>query len=226
MFCVRYAPLALILFAFVLPARASWISPFISEFHYDNPGVDVDEFVAVTGPAGLDLSGWQIILYNGANGDPYRSVSLSGVLGGRVDAWAEAYWRIAGMQNGPDALALVAPADRLIDFVAYEGDVLAASGVAAGLGAKTLPVAEGGATDVGSSLQRVGGVDSWAWVVAPATPGELNRGLGGFDAAGVPAVSAWILWLSGIGGWLLLSIRHRPWQVGAVQGLQALRCHR
>ena len=223
MFCVRSAPLALILFAFVLPARATWISPFISEFHYDNPGVDVDEFVAVTGTVGLDLSGWQIVLYNGANGESYKSVPLSGILGGNADAWAEAYWSIAGIQNGPDALALLAPGDRLIDFVGYEGEVLAEAGVAAGFAARTLPVAEGSDTAVGSSLQRTGGLDSWAWVSAPATPGVLNQGLVGVDATSVPAPHAWVLWMAGSCGWLLLLTGRRQRPFAAAPAWQSMR---
>ena len=82
MFCLRSASLTLLLFAFMLPARATWVSPFISEIHYDNVGADVNELIAVTGPAALDLSGWQLVLYNGANGRPYDSVPLAGGFGG------------------------------------------------------------------------------------------------------------------------------------------------
>ena len=38
---------------------------FISEFHYDNAAADEGEFVEVTAPAGTDLTGWSIVLYNG-----------------------------------------------------------------------------------------------------------------------------------------------------------------
>ena len=41
---------------------------FISEFHYDNAGADAGEFVEVTAPAGTDLTGWSIVLYNGTGG--------------------------------------------------------------------------------------------------------------------------------------------------------------
>lgn len=39
---------------------------FINEIHYDNIGSDVGEFVEVAGPAGTSLTGWSIVLYNGA----------------------------------------------------------------------------------------------------------------------------------------------------------------
>ena len=38
----------------------------ISEFHYDNTGADTGEAVEVSAPAGTDLTGWQVVLYNGA----------------------------------------------------------------------------------------------------------------------------------------------------------------
>ena len=41
---------------------------WINEIHYDNNGADVNEFVEVAGTAGLNLSDYQIILYNGNGG--------------------------------------------------------------------------------------------------------------------------------------------------------------
>ncbi len=38
---------------------------FINEIHYDNDGTDADEAVEIAGPAGTDLTGWTIVLYNG-----------------------------------------------------------------------------------------------------------------------------------------------------------------
>jgi len=211
MICLGRASLALLLLALVLPAQATWISPFISEIHYDNVGADENEFVALTGPGELDLSGWQIVLYNGATSKPYGYVALSGRLGHPGGLWAERYWPFVGIQNGPDAVALVSP-DGLIDFVAYESAVLALEGEASGAVARLLPVSEGGSAAGTSSLQRVGTADSWSWLQGPATPGLLNRGLTGFAEAAVPAMNAWQLWLAGIFAWLLLpgSSRFRP----------------
>jgi hypothetical protein len=45
---------------------------FINEFHYDNTGGDTGEFIEIAGPAGTDLTGWSIVLYNGANGSTVR----------------------------------------------------------------------------------------------------------------------------------------------------------
>ena len=37
----------------------------ISEVHYDNAGTDAGESIEISGPAGTDLTGWSVILYNG-----------------------------------------------------------------------------------------------------------------------------------------------------------------
>ena len=208
---LRCASLTLLLFACVLPVQATWLSPFISEIHYDNAGADVDEFVAVTGPAQLDLSGWTIDLYNGTNGLPYRSVSLSGRLGVPGESLAERFWMLSGMQNGPDAVALLSPTDRLVDFVAYEGAVVARDSLIGGAVARLIPVVEGPATQPGTSLQRRGAESDWAWSVALATPGLLNRGLGVIETVSVPVVSSVKLWFAGCLAWLVWYGRRRPW---------------
>ena len=41
-------------------------APFINEIHYDNVGTDSGEAIEVAGPAGTDLTGWSLVLYNGA----------------------------------------------------------------------------------------------------------------------------------------------------------------
>ena len=53
---------------------------FINEIHYDNTGTDTGEAIEVAGPAGTDLSGWSLVLYNGSNGNTYSTTNLSGVL--------------------------------------------------------------------------------------------------------------------------------------------------
>ena len=222
--CTRYAPWALVLVVLATPAAASWVSPFISEFHYDNAGPDVGEFVAVTGPDGLDLSGWRVVFYNGADGLPYRSVALDGVLDGNGAGLAEAYWPVAGVQNGPDALALVSAADEVVDFVAYEAQVVALGDVARDLTARLLPIAQDSRSAVGSSLQRRGGADDWAWVSAAATPGRLNAGLVGAAQASVPTAAAWMLLLAALVGWRLASARRAVYVEGSVASLPSRHC--
>jgi hypothetical protein len=47
---------------------------FINESHYDNEGSDSAELVEVAAPAGTDLSGMAVVLYNGRSSrlKPYR----------------------------------------------------------------------------------------------------------------------------------------------------------
>ena len=47
----------------------------ISEIHYDNAGTDAGEAIEVSAPAGTDLTGWQIVLYNGTGGASYDTRS-------------------------------------------------------------------------------------------------------------------------------------------------------
>src|SRR4051812_26165233 len=51
-----------------------------SELHYDNDGTDSGESLGVAGPAGTDLTGWRVVLYNGGNGLAYNTQTLSGPL--------------------------------------------------------------------------------------------------------------------------------------------------
>ena len=38
----------------------------VSEIHYDNDGTDTGEAIEIAGPAGTDLTGWSVVLYNGS----------------------------------------------------------------------------------------------------------------------------------------------------------------
>ena len=76
---------SLLLLAGLLPMAAASVvlgaTPvFINEIHYDNTGTDAGEFVEIAGPAGTDLAGWSIVLYNGSGGAPYDTDPLSGTI--------------------------------------------------------------------------------------------------------------------------------------------------
>src|SRR5438067_738400 len=51
-----------------------------AELHYDNAGADVGEAIEVSGPAGADVTGWQVVLYNGTGGASYNTQTLSGAI--------------------------------------------------------------------------------------------------------------------------------------------------
>jgi len=61
-------------------AATAATSIFINEIHYDNTGTDAGEAIEVAGPAGTDLTGWSIVLYNGSGGASYDTDALSGVM--------------------------------------------------------------------------------------------------------------------------------------------------
>src|SRR5690554_6919660 len=60
--------------------RIPQTEPWINEFHYDNIGGDVGEFVEIAGEAGIDLSNYNLELYNGLNGSRYRNIALRGII--------------------------------------------------------------------------------------------------------------------------------------------------
>lgn len=167
---------------------------FINEIHYDNAGADSGEFVEIAGPAGTDLSGWQLLFYNGSASQlkTYASTYLSGVLGddtGTGYGFTTVYQ--SGIQNGaPDGLALVDGIGNLVQFISYEGSFTAAAGVAAGVTSVDIGAAESSSTAVGQSMQLQGSgtLDSdFSWTADLAqTPGALNQGqsLNGSDMGG------------------------------------------
>jgi len=127
----------------------------VTEIHYDNVGTDVNEAIEVEGPAGTDLTGWTIVLYNGNGGVPYDTLELAGTLtnqcNGRGTAWT---WAL-GLQNGsPDGLALVTPRDSVVEFLTYEGSFTATAGPALGVPPTVIPVSQEPAPAIGQSLHR------------------------------------------------------------------------
>jgi hypothetical protein len=151
---------------------------FINEIHYDNDGGDVDEGVEICGPAGVNLAGYEIFLYNG-NGSTYTptSISLSGTIPNQLNNRGTLWFAQAGIQNGsPDGLALVDNLGNIIQFLSYEGVITATNGPAIGLTSVDIGVTEPGA--IGESLQLVGiGNDysDFSWVgPTAASPGLLN----------------------------------------------------
>jgi hypothetical protein len=156
---------------------------FINEFHYDNTGTDVGEFIEIAGTAGIDLSNYQIVLYNGANGAPYNTLVLSGVIdneGGGFGAVSFAY-PTDGIQNGsPDGIVLATTSGMVLQFLSYEGVFTAVGGVANGMTSVDVGVQELGTTPIGLSLQLTGtgqqaGDFTWVGPIAQS-PGNLNAG--------------------------------------------------
>ena len=159
---------------------------FINEFHYDNSGTDSGEAIEIAGPAGTDLSGWTIVLYNGTNtpgaAPTYGTISLSGVIPNQDDGYGTVSILATGLQNGAqDGFALVDANGHVVQFLSYEGVITGAPGtVAAGIVSTDVGVSEEPAPGAGLSLQLVGSGASYAdftWVAAKAqTFGAVNSG--------------------------------------------------
>ncbi|WP_245828179.1 ExeM/NucH family extracellular endonuclease [Micromonospora avicenniae] len=158
--------------ALAAPAEAA---PFVSEIHYDNAGTDTGEAIEIQAPVGYDLTGWQIVLYNGANNAAYQTRTLSGTV--PAAGVVVASYPTDGIQNGsPDGVALVAPDGAVAEFLTYEGTMTAAGGPANGLTGVDIGVAETSITPAGHSLQKIDG--TWR-DAAPNSFGSLNSAGGG-----------------------------------------------
>ena len=185
-----------------ITAQAFSLNPatvFINEIHYDNAGTDAGELVEIAGPAGTDLTGWTIELYNGSGGARYDSDVLSGTIPDQQNGYGTVSiaYPSNGIQNGaPDGIALV-NGTTVVQFLSYEGSFTATSSTANGLVSTDIGVAEtGGASEpAGLSLQLTGTgttYQDFTWQ-SPAddTPGAVNGGQtfsGSGDAA--PSVAS------------------------------------
>lgn len=162
-------------------------SPWINEFHYDNAGGDVGEFIEIAGVAGTDLTDWSIALYNGnpAQRSVYGTIALSGIITDQANGFGTVAVSYAGIQNGntsgnePDGIALVRPDGSVVEFISYEGSFVAASGPAEGMTSVDVAVAEDGSQS-DTAIGRVGTGDeaadfTWA-LIDDDTPGEVNDG--------------------------------------------------
>jgi DNA/RNA endonuclease G (NUC1) len=155
-----------------------------SEIHYDNTGADTGEAIEVSGPAGTDVTGWRVVLYNGNGGATYDTRTLSGAFPATCGSRGVMVinYPINGIQNGdPDGLALIDAAGNVVEFLSYEGTFTASNGPATGLLSIDIGVREAGNEPLGLSLARDG---SGAWSSPAAnTFGVCN------DAAPAPVIA-------------------------------------
>ncbi|MDO6692925.1 ExeM/NucH family extracellular endonuclease [Aliiglaciecola sp. 3_MG-2023] len=170
------------LLALVCASFAHAESVFINELHYDNVSTDSGEAIEIAGPADTDLSGWSLVFYNGSNGSVYQTTSLNGSIPNQQDGFGTVAvsYPSNGIQNGPDAIALVNSSNTVVQFISYEGTFDAVGGAADGMTPTDIGVSESGSTAVGDSLQLSGsGTDDgdFAWQSAAAnTFGAINTG--------------------------------------------------
>ncbi|MEM6638612.1 MAG: hypothetical protein AAF610_01780 [Pseudomonadota bacterium] len=181
---------------------------FINELHYDNAGVDQGEGVEIAGLAGTDLTGYQIVLYNGTNGTLYRRVTLDGELSDQQNGYGTRFFDVGSIQNGdPDGLALIDATGNVLQFLSYEGAFTASDGEAAGMASTDIGVAENSDHQVGWSLQLTGiglSADDFQWVIGSVSYGSPNTDQSFAPApvplpAALPALLGGLAWLGRLG---------------------------
>jgi hypothetical protein len=170
-------------FSINLNAQNAWIN----EFHYDNAGDDVGEFVEVVieNPGSYTLSLFSVVLYNGNGGTSYNTKTLDlftvGSTSGNYTFYTYTY-PTDGIQNGaPDGIALAYNGVLIsAQFLSYEGTFTGAGGVAGGVPSANIGVLETSSTPTGQSLQLSGSGSQYSdftWQApATATAGNLNNG--------------------------------------------------
>ena len=151
------------LFAPMLAQATPIPNVFINEIHYDNSGIDENEFIELAGIAGLSLEGWSIHLYNGNNGNVYgyQYTFADFILADSHNGFGFAAVNFTdasfSIQNGsPDGVVLADEHNNIIQFLSYEGSFIANSGIAAGIMSTDIGVMEASNTAVGYSLQLTG----------------------------------------------------------------------
>ncbi|MFZ5800545.1 MAG: PEP-CTERM sorting domain-containing protein [Candidatus Omnitrophota bacterium] len=195
--------LMVLLVSFFLPAAARAVNlPFINEFHYDNAGTDVGEAIEIAGPAGFDLVGWSVVLYNGADGKKYNTLALNGAIPNLQNGFGALAFAVAGIQNGaPDGMALVDSSLLVSQFLSYEGAFAAIVGPAAGMASTNIGVLETAEAPAGASLQLAGAgrqYSDFIWTSALTnTFGAVNANQT-FTGAAVPEPMTFLL--LGLGG--------------------------
>jgi hypothetical protein len=171
--------------------------PWINEFHYDNNSTDTNEGVEVAGPAGLSLTNYSLVAYNGDDGLSYSTTTLSGTLPNQSNGIGTAWFPIVGLQNGPDGIALVNLSTGVIQFLSYEGAFVANNGPASGRTSTQLAVSETSTNNVGYSLQ-MGWTGNTYFAFVWKNPAAHSRGLinpgQGITAADTPDLAFDMEW--------------------------------
>jgi hypothetical protein len=154
---------------------------WINEFHYDNEGVDQNEFIEIVieNSTLFNLSNFKVTLYNGGNGTEYDSMRVDSFKSGfNTQGYSFYTWHPASIQNGsPDGISIDYKGEP-ISFISYEGNFTATDGPAFGVASSDIGIAESSTkTLAGYSLQLIGTgtrYSEFQWIDPPATPGIKN----------------------------------------------------
>lgn len=147
---------------------------WINEINYNPPGGDTNEYVEVAGPAGIDLSAYQLFWYNGNGGVVYDTNQLSGIIDDEGCGYGAVSFSVPTIQNGPDGVALVSNNTTVLEFISYDGTFFATDGPAIALESTSIGVVQ---TNEINTVQRGGSGDTaseFAWEVAAPSSSNLN----------------------------------------------------
>ncbi|HSN53040.1 MAG TPA: lamin tail domain-containing protein, partial [Candidatus Sulfomarinibacteraceae bacterium] len=188
----------LVVLAAAVPAAAQ-TTVFINEIHYDNAGTDAGEAIEIAGPAGTDLTGWSVVLYNGNGGGVYDTTPLGGTIADICGGFGvvDVTYPSNGIQNGsPDGIALVDAGNAVVQFLSYEGSFTAVGGPADGLTSTDIGVAEDSDTAIGDSLQLTGtgtAYEDFTWASPTANSfGACNPGQAFASAPTDPVINEFV----------------------------------
>jgi hypothetical protein len=156
------------------------VKPWINEFHYDDLGVDANEFVEIVVPNSYAGTGLTLTMYNGSGGASYDTFTLAQLTLGQSTAVYKIYSApsnlfASGIQNGnPDGFAL-SDSTGLIQFLSYGGTFAATNGAANGQTSVDMGVAESNSAE-NSSLGLTNTGSTYANFTWAASSGANTRG--------------------------------------------------
>lgn len=154
----RVLRLAAVVLVGILAGPVYAQSIFFNDVNYD-PGTTANpEYFAIAGPAGTDLTGYKVYLYDAA-GNVQGSPQVFGARSVSDDQNGYGVEPILSSVTLPDAttgLALTTPTDDLVQFVSYEGSVTAVDGPALGTTSTDLGTDPGESAGTDQTLQLIG----------------------------------------------------------------------
>uniref|UniRef100_A0A7S3Q2G5 LTD domain-containing protein n=1 Tax=Chaetoceros debilis TaxID=122233 RepID=A0A7S3Q2G5_9STRA len=172
------------------PATPPGAQVWINEFHYDNAGRDEDEFVEIGCNSAVDVSNYKIFLYgkDGAMSIDRNGMTKIKILQGQCTPDKFVFQDYGGVDNnlansGPRGIALTDASGKLLDFISYEGTVVASNGPAAGSSSIDVGVSQNSSTRRDQSIQLVNKVGAtttcekidFEWKLQPRSKGRPNR---------------------------------------------------